>query len=654
MWSERLVRGAPRRFVVLLLVVVLIAGAGIVHPAAVAAFPAPANQTTPVAANQAPPAAPHADIQSAPLLLLPPPPSSSHSPVVVNTTTSRHGPVVAAHADAAADISDAALVRQYDSTLLSVERLPSLKDCDARLKPICDTHFQAVRQYRSAHGATKPDMDVIDMLQKANELGLPRLDDFCAALNAQVADERHACRLVCRQPGEFGGLTVHPICRRTLVVHAATVANFSISEVRKTLARAKLVAFKRVTGLLTTPLPPATSAPKADNTSAAALIEAYNNTLLSVDLWQPLANCTPAGQLRLCHAHEEAVRAYHAHRPTGPPPNMEIIQLLHEAAASTCPTVRPFCAALPADVPLRTDCAVVCADGETTHRMCHRIWAIYELAADTAMDSMAEALVIVMQRISRQLPRAEQPPIGQLAPAAAAVAITPLANGPAAETVPAERPSDVRAAANLPAVAKITDTPNANAELVADIAATGNGAEAPVDGDRPDDAKLEDPGELAGAGLDGLDDREEDDDDDIDMAGDLNGASAGAAAGSDADTKLVETAAGNGGREPSIVQRDPFVDDEESSFFSYFMFALLVCVAVYVLYQNRRLLLALMLEGRRRNGTSAGGRRKHTAAYRKLDANLEEAISSSSSSNAAHGGSTLASDGGRPSQPIIY
>lgn len=97
------------------------------------------------------------------------------------------------------------------------------------------------------------------------------------------------------------------------------------------------------------------------------------------------------------------------------------------------------------------------------------------------------------------------------------------------------------------------------------------------------------------------------------------------------------------GHEPTM-QRDPFVEDEESGFFSYFMFVLGVCAALYVLYHNRRMLIALVLEGRRRNGAGGGaaGRRKHTAAYRKLDANLEEAIGDSGASVSAQ------------SQQIIY
>ncbi|KAJ6639140.1 Trans-Golgi network integral membrane protein 2 [Pseudolycoriella hygida] len=76
---------------------------------------------------------------------------------------------------------------------------------------------------------------------------------------------------------------------------------------------------------------------------------------------------------------------------------------------------------------------------------------------------------------------------------------------------------------------------------------------------------------------------------------------------------------------------DPFINDDDSNFFTYFMFVLLVCVIAYVVYHNKSKMLALLLEGRRSssNGRSGLSRRKHTAAYRKLDSNLEEAITSS-------------------------
>ena len=75
---------------------------------------------------------------------------------------------------------------------------------------------------------------------------------------------------------------------------------------------------------------------------------------------------------------------------------------------------------------------------------------------------------------------------------------------------------------------------------------------------------------------------------------------------------------------------DPFYADSDSNFFSYFMFLMLACVIAYVAYHNKQKILALILEGRRTRTSGRGGRRKqHTAAYQKLDSNLEEAIQSS-------------------------
>uniref|UniRef100_A0A182SF57 Uncharacterized protein n=1 Tax=Anopheles maculatus TaxID=74869 RepID=A0A182SF57_9DIPT len=89
---------------------------------------------------------------------------------------------------------------------------------------------------------------------------------------------------------------------------------------------------------------------------------------------------------------------------------------------------------------------------------------------------------------------------------------------------------------------------------------------------------------------------------------------------------------------------DPFYEQKDSNFFPYFLFAMFSCAMLYVAYHNKSKLLALVVEGRRtssgRGGFSKG--RKHTAAYRKLDSNLEEAITSGSGS------------GGHSSSQIIY
>uniref|UniRef100_A0A1Q3FBN9 Uncharacterized protein n=1 Tax=Culex tarsalis TaxID=7177 RepID=A0A1Q3FBN9_CULTA len=89
---------------------------------------------------------------------------------------------------------------------------------------------------------------------------------------------------------------------------------------------------------------------------------------------------------------------------------------------------------------------------------------------------------------------------------------------------------------------------------------------------------------------------------------------------------------------------DPFFEESDSNFFPYFLLVMFACIVSYVAYHNKSKLLALALEGRRsstgRGGFSKG--RKHTAAYRKLDSNLEEAIMSNSAASS------------RSQQQIIY
>lgn len=75
---------------------------------------------------------------------------------------------------------------------------------------------------------------------------------------------------------------------------------------------------------------------------------------------------------------------------------------------------------------------------------------------------------------------------------------------------------------------------------------------------------------------------------------------------------------------------DPFLEESGSNFFTYFLMGMFLCIVLYVIYHNKTKILALLLEGRR-GDKGRNGRRKHTAAYRKLDSNLEEAITSSAS-----------------------
>ncbi|XP_049812470.1 trans-Golgi network integral membrane protein TGN38-like isoform X2 [Schistocerca nitens] len=69
--------------------------------------------------------------------------------------------------------------------------------------------------------------------------------------------------------------------------------------------------------------------------------------------------------------------------------------------------------------------------------------------------------------------------------------------------------------------------------------------------------------------------------------------------------------------------------DDDSHFFAYFMTTMVFCIVGYLLFHNKQKILALALEGRSRRGR----RRPNTSGYRKLDSNLEEAISSSKSAS---------------------
>lgn len=71
--------------------------------------------------------------------------------------------------------------------------------------------------------------------------------------------------------------------------------------------------------------------------------------------------------------------------------------------------------------------------------------------------------------------------------------------------------------------------------------------------------------------------------------------------------------------------------DNESDFFPFLICLMFAAVTVYVGYHNKSKILALLIEGRRsRSYSSRGGsrRKQHSAEYRKLDSNLEEAIQS--------------------------
>lgn len=84
--------------------------------------------------------------------------------------------------------------------------------------------------------------------------------------------------------------------------------------------------------------------------------------------------------------------------------------------------------------------------------------------------------------------------------------------------------------------------------------------------------------------------------------------------------------------ETDSLNSEALFEDTDSNFFSYFMFLMLITIIFYLVYHNKTKVLALVIEGRRgRSGYSRniGRRKQHSAEYRKLDSNLEEAIQSS-------------------------
>ncbi|XP_014225465.1 putative leucine-rich repeat-containing protein DDB_G0290503 [Trichogramma pretiosum] len=81
-----------------------------------------------------------------------------------------------------------------------------------------------------------------------------------------------------------------------------------------------------------------------------------------------------------------------------------------------------------------------------------------------------------------------------------------------------------------------------------------------------------------------------------------------------------------------IIQRQ----EEESHYFAYFTTISLICFILYIGYHNKQKLFAMILEGRRSRRGRGSRRRPSTANYRKLDSNLEEAVTSQCNSNATN------------------
>lgn len=93
------------------------------------------------------------------------------------------------------------------------------------------------------------------------------------------------------------------------------------------------------------------------------------------------------------------------------------------------------------------------------------------------------------------------------------------------------------------------------------------------------------------------------------------------------DTHQEETETGN------TAQFNQLGDPDNSHFYAYFMTMVVICIVGYVVFHNKQKILALALEGRSRRGTR---RRPNTSAYRKLDSNLEEAVTSTCSTSVTH------------------
>lgn len=98
------------------------------------------------------------------------------------------------------------------------------------------------------------------------------------------------------------------------------------------------------------------------------------------------------------------------------------------------------------------------------------------------------------------------------------------------------------------------------------------------------------------------------------------------------DTELRKDK-GTTGRNDNVVFGDQFVNAEGSNFFAYFMTVVVLCIIGYLVFHNKQKILALALEGRARRGTR---RRPNTSGYRKLDSNLEEAVTSACSTSVTH------------------
>ncbi|XP_050086247.1 trans-Golgi network integral membrane protein 2-like [Anopheles aquasalis] len=227
---------------------------------------------------------------------------------------------------------------------------------------------------------------------------------------------------------------------------------------------------------------------------------------------------------------------------------------------------------------------------------------------------------------------------GAAAAAAAAAAVAAPAAAPAAPApAPGGQPDEQPKVVENPDLKMPTDEEDDERSDEDDI--TGN--KAPLDGTLKD-PDVADPGDETNF--------EEENDSQDSMLDSRNGEEPPVKASKDREPAVVMPEDEDGEREKvaagNIIQGpvDPFYNQNDSNFFSYFLFAMFSCALCYVAYHNKSKLLGLVVEGRPRTSSGRGGfskGRKHTAAYRKLDSNLEEAITSGSAPAGSHSSSQI-------------
>ncbi|XP_066591205.1 trans-Golgi network integral membrane protein TGN38-like isoform X2 [Prorops nasuta] len=107
----------------------------------------------------------------------------------------------------------------------------------------------------------------------------------------------------------------------------------------------------------------------------------------------------------------------------------------------------------------------------------------------------------------------------------------------------------------------------------------------------------------------------------------------------DKDTQLddngMDTGPNNQDSSVKLSHANILKGEEESHFYTYLTVISVICVAGYFGYHNKQKMIAMILEGRR-SRHNRSRRRPSTATYRKLDCNLEEAVTSECNANVTH------------------